>query len=264
MFHSPLSILHHLKKNYKIKLGLIWVLAISFLLLFTSFVLAEDRVYWDEIGDTIYVSSFPARVDLHMRFDNDDTLELMSHPFTWTGSIGVDSVIQKSCIDGWFMNSAANCFDLYRCRFDPPDKQLLYASRYGGNVTWIAPGTHYLYAVWSFMVGQENAVLCMDTTFMPPNYRFYWRTFLYYSRYIYPQYTKKSWIIAWNHCGDANLDNVVDVGDLVYLINYTFFNGPLPVGPCDVNNDGIVDIGDITFLIDYVFYTGPKPDCGQM
>ena len=29
----------------------------------------------------------------------------------------------------------------------------------------------------------------------------------------------------------------------------------------DVNMDGVVDIGDIVYLINYVFYSGPDPDC---
>jgi uncharacterized delta-60 repeat protein len=62
-------------------------------------------------------------------------------------------------------------------------------------------------------------------------------------------------------CGDANLDGVVDIGDIVYLINYVFYGGSVPEGECDVNNDGIMDIGDIVYLINYVFYGGVEPNC---
>jgi hypothetical protein len=63
-------------------------------------------------------------------------------------------------------------------------------------------------------------------------------------------------------CGDANHDGVVDIGDIVYLINYVFYNGPAPIDPSDANNDGVVDIGDLVYLINYVFYSGPEPTCG--
>jgi uncharacterized delta-60 repeat protein len=61
--------------------------------------------------------------------------------------------------------------------------------------------------------------------------------------------------------GDANGDAIVDIGDIVYLINYVFYNGVEPICPSDVNNDDVVDIGDIVYLINYVFYGGPEPNC---
>ena len=64
--------------------------------------------------------------------------------------------------------------------------------------------------------------------------------------------------------GDVNQDGTIDIGDVVYLINYVFYSGPLPVPPeaGDVNCDKTIDIGDIVYLINYVFYGGPKP-CTQ-
>jgi uncharacterized delta-60 repeat protein len=65
-------------------------------------------------------------------------------------------------------------------------------------------------------------------------------------------------------CGDANQDAIVDIGDIVYLINYVFYSGadPLSNSRCnDVNIDGVVDIGDIVYLINYVFYSGAEPNC---
>jgi hypothetical protein len=62
-------------------------------------------------------------------------------------------------------------------------------------------------------------------------------------------------------CGDANLDEVIDIGDVVYIINYVFYNGSFSVAPVDVNSDGVEDIGDIVYLINYVFYGGTEPSC---
>jgi hypothetical protein len=64
--------------------------------------------------------------------------------------------------------------------------------------------------------------------------------------------------------GDVNLDEVIDIGDIVYLINYVFYGGTPPqptLAAGDVNCDLIVDIGDIVFLINYVFYNGAVPVC---
>jgi len=65
-------------------------------------------------------------------------------------------------------------------------------------------------------------------------------------------------------CGDCNEDNIVNVGDLVFLATYLFLNGPPPSWPmnrADANNDGAVNVGDLVFLATYLFGDGPPPDC---
>jgi hypothetical protein len=61
--------------------------------------------------------------------------------------------------------------------------------------------------------------------------------------------------------GDANGDCKVGVSDMVYLINYLFKGGPVPVplevGDC--NCDGKVTVGDVIYLINYLFKGGPAP-----
>jgi hypothetical protein len=65
--------------------------------------------------------------------------------------------------------------------------------------------------------------------------------------------------------GDANGDGIIDLGDLVYLINYLYKGGPAPdpltVGDC--NCDQTVQLGDVIFLMNYLFKSGPSPDCWQ-
>jgi hypothetical protein len=65
-------------------------------------------------------------------------------------------------------------------------------------------------------------------------------------------------------CGDANKDGVVDVGDVVYLINYLYRSGPLPMPILhagDANCDQVVDVGDVVYVINYLFKGGPAPSC---
>jgi hypothetical protein len=63
--------------------------------------------------------------------------------------------------------------------------------------------------------------------------------------------------------GDCTGDAVIDVGDVVFLVNYLFKGGaapnPLKIG--DVTCDGVVDVGDVVFLINYLFKGGPVPCC---
>ncbi|HEX7401583.1 MAG TPA: LamG-like jellyroll fold domain-containing protein [candidate division Zixibacteria bacterium] len=63
--------------------------------------------------------------------------------------------------------------------------------------------------------------------------------------------------------GDANGDEVIDVGDVVYVINYLFKGGPEPdpVAAGDATCDGVVDVGDVVYLINYLFKGGPPPSC---
>jgi hypothetical protein len=60
-------------------------------------------------------------------------------------------------------------------------------------------------------------------------------------------------------CGDIDGDNRVTVGDIVYLINYVFKDGPPPntMSMADVNNDSRVNIGDIIALINCAFRGQP-------
>lgn len=64
-------------------------------------------------------------------------------------------------------------------------------------------------------------------------------------------------------CGDVNHDEIIDVSDVIYLINYLFVGGPAPdpLETGDVNSDDVVDIADVIYLINYLFVEGPEPDC---
>jgi hypothetical protein len=63
--------------------------------------------------------------------------------------------------------------------------------------------------------------------------------------------------------GDANGDEIVDVGDVVYIVNFLYKNGspPVPLQAADANCDGIVDIGDVVYLINYLYRGGDPPGC---
>jgi len=64
-------------------------------------------------------------------------------------------------------------------------------------------------------------------------------------------------------CGDANGDGLVNVGDVVFLINYVFRSGPPPdpLETADVNGDGVANVGDAVYLLNYTFRGGSPPDC---
>lgn len=61
--------------------------------------------------------------------------------------------------------------------------------------------------------------------------------------------------------GDANADGKVVLGDIVYLVNYLFKQGPAPVpfSSGDANFDGKVNLADVVYLVNYLFKQGPSP-----
>jgi hypothetical protein len=64
--------------------------------------------------------------------------------------------------------------------------------------------------------------------------------------------------------GDVNLDEIIDINDVVYLINYLYKNGPVPdpLRFADPTADCTVDVSDVLFLINYLFRSGPAPGRG--
>ncbi len=67
-----------------------------------------------------------------------------------------------------------------------------------------------------------------------------------------------SWV-----CGDIDNNGALDIGDLVYLVNYMFQAGPPPPIPDAANIDGVggLDIADLVYLVNYMFQAGPPPQC---
>lgn len=70
--------------------------------------------------------------------------------------------------------------------------------------------------------------------------------------------------MGWGR-GDVNNDNVIDLRDIVYMINFVYNggNGPHPfkyLGNMNPNEDAVYDLQDINFLIAYYFEEGPCPD----
>ena len=65
--------------------------------------------------------------------------------------------------------------------------------------------------------------------------------------------------------GNTNNDpnDQIDIGDLVFLVSYSFGEGPQPgcFEEADVDASGSLDIADIVYMVDYMFNipTGPEP-----
>ena len=62
-------------------------------------------------------------------------------------------------------------------------------------------------------------------------------------------------------CGDADGNELVNISDAIYLIDYIFTGGPAPdpYESGDVNCDAAVNVTDATYIIAYIFGGGPVP-----
>ena len=63
--------------------------------------------------------------------------------------------------------------------------------------------------------------------------------------------------------GDANGDGTIDVGDIVFLVNYLLLGayGPDPLEAGDADCNGEVDVGDVIYLVNYLLLGGWPPGC---
>ena len=70
---------------------------------------------------------------------------------------------------------------------------------------------------------------------------------------------------VWRFHGDVDYDGIIMIADLVYMVEYMFFQGPRPepqlwVG--DLTCDLLITIEDLVYMVDYMFNGGPIP-CGN-
>ncbi len=70
-------------------------------------------------------------------------------------------------------------------------------------------------------------------------------------------------VVLWIYTfGDANGDGYIDISDVVYIMQYIFYDGPAPVPVFwsgDVDCSRTIDISDCVYLINYIFDQGAPP-----
>jgi hypothetical protein len=201
--------------------------------------------------DTMYVPVLEGEPKgmLHIMFANDDTVGALTVPLVWGGTVTLDSVS--------FVNTRVETLEFNTAYIDPMEKKVLVAN-IPVEEEPIPPGRGKIGTlVFSF---EEMNPITLDTVFMPPINTLRAVTLepvgyrpLFLANESYPIFVYTP--------GNVNGDDVVNIVDITFLIEYVLKSGPVPqpLISGDVNADCIVDIVDITYLITYVLKSGPPP-----
>lgn len=64
---------------------------------------------------------------------------------------------------------------------------------------------------------------------------------------------------------DSDIEEIIDVSDLVFFVDYQFRNGDAPActDEADLVVDGVIDVSDLVFMVDYQFRQGDAPPACQ-
>jgi hypothetical protein len=228
--------------------------SVSFYPNYTYYPLPSGHAYYP-------LPSGPGIFYAHINVKNDSSLGAMIMPFVWSGPLSYDSVTFRESV-----------FDELEYRTVNPD---LGASKVLIGAIPVSeppvPPTEGLFATLCFTLTSNTGLVVVDSCFFPPVNHFGFTTdgsdpmadphsggVWWYA----PQFARGEFPVLEYWPGDVTFDGRVDIGDIVFLLNYIYTNGPPPPHPisADMNEpDGVIDIEDIVYLITYLFQEGPNP-----
>jgi hypothetical protein len=180
---------------------------------------------------------------------NDEPIQAVMMPFKWSGPMSMDTL--------YFAGGRTDVFDHVGCSIDTTYEYeklaWIWGTSYGDPMP---PGTGvvvYLHFTvydtgWAEVDSALTSLIWLHFTGVDAQS---WR----------PQVEPRQYHITACSVGDVNCDGQVDVGDVVFLINY-LYKGGLPsdfIELGDVNGDSVVDAGDVVYLINYLYRDGPPP-----
>ncbi len=122
-------------------------------------------------------------------------------------------------------------------------------------------GSRILLATMTFKL-EDSTTISIDTCLWPPGrVNVFSRSdaLTYIPRWNMP-YSISILRSVW---GDANGDQVINISDVMYMINYLFRHGTPPVTfeAGDANCDDDHGILDVVCLVNYLYKNGPSPGC---
>ena len=197
--------------------------------------------------------SGPGRFYAHLRVENSDSAAIMLIPLSWSGPVQFDSITYRETVYG----------DSVRLiNIDTLNHKMLV-----GQVPMYNPPIQPnvgLFVTLCFTLNDVTGLVQVDSTYFPPMSHVFFTSTEPVG--YYPQYVPGEFPVLKFWPGDVTFDEVVDVSDIVYIINYIYKHGPVPPHPvsADVNGpDRMIDIQDVVYLINYLYKHGPIPIPGD-
>jgi hypothetical protein len=233
------------------------VLGIGALLFLFNLGFAQDPGVLDTVSFYPNYLFYPstggtAKVYLHIYVSNDESLMVITAPFKWTGAVIFDSVSFKDSRVFYLENKTVNPnldSNTVLIGAVPVKEQLI-------------PSGRGLFATLCFTLTDSATVTLDSTFFLPINTLRFVTT---QPEGFVPVFQPTTFTPLLYLPGDIGFDEIVDIEDIVFLINYVFYSGEAPQYKVtgDVNGDCLIDISDIVLLINCIFYGGesPKPGC---
>ena len=244
-----------MKANY-----LFWViLSILIMVSLPSQAFARDPGIPDtvRIGQCSYYLSGPpyeGTIVLPLLVSHDEYLVHLDIPLKWSGPMACDSAK--------FVGERLQYFDNWNIPIFPTI-QTVYPWAYTLSGSDPIPPGEGILAYLYFSI-TDTGFVSLDSTDLPGKGEAYLHFMDETILVVNPQMVEWECHIVAGVPGDVTGDGQVELGDVVFLINYLYKQGSPPeteeLG--DVNGDGIIDLGDVVYLINYLYREGPAPLIG--
>jgi len=210
-------------------------------------VVLADTLYFPEVsclpGDTVKVSIYLL---------NHHPLHNLILPMTYGGGLQLSyyTLDTDSCRTDYFEQVKLT-------DSSPAEKKLVFSfrARITGDNPPLEPGFGRILNIYFIRTG-GGGYNVLDTTVFPGRLYQLYADYVEYQPYVVAGEVSESYLVR----GDANNDQIINLLDIVYLIDYLYKGGPAPVFYCgDVNVDGVINLLDIAYLIAYLYQGGPPP-----
>jgi hypothetical protein len=188
------------------------------------------------------------------------------YDFTNPRSIFRHLVVEEDTIHNWMMDrfevGHGEEWDGIFLNLDGTSTIWFFLISSGSEDQRFGDASHVLLATMTFRL-EDTTTIQVDTCFWPPD-----GVGIVFARSDVMTYRAR---INMPYCanirneirGDANGDQVINVTDVVYMMNYLFRHGPSPVSfvSGDANCDNDLGILDVVLLINYLYKEGVTPGC---
>lgn len=246
----------------------ILTIMISLLLLAAFAARSEPMGIDPNIPDTIYVDSIVSTSSSNgfvpIYFFNDEELAGIEVTLNYQSpDLFIDSFS--------FVGGRLEAFSLKGTQQFPNAAITLYS--YSLSEALLQPGTGLMgYLFFSYTTNIQPQIVPIDTiTISDDGEKEFSSTFSDASANMFkPEFVMGYLDIQPTNCClgdrgnvDSSPDDVTDIDDMVYLVNFAFKGGPRP--SCDEESnidgslDGIIDVDDLVYMVNFVFKDGPPP-----